>query len=89
VARQVAGGDADWLEAIDREPSPPQAAMLAELVDQLLEGLRPPHREVIELSLLGYTTLEISERVRRSERTVWRVREDVRQRLHRLIDDEV
>src|SRR4051812_30238633 len=55
TARLGEAGAEDWLGAIDREPSPPQAAMLAELVDQLLEGLRPPHREIVEMCLLGYT----------------------------------
>jgi len=38
----------------------------------------------LELSLQGYTTREISERLGRAERTVRLLREGVRHRLERL-----
>src|SRR5262249_7517072 len=78
--RAVAG------EAVDRDPTPPEGVMLADLVQRLLEGLDPTERGIMELTLEGYTAREVSERLGRSERSVWRVREGVRERLRRLID---
>jgi RNA polymerase sigma-70 factor (ECF subfamily) len=73
-----------WWEAIDREPSPLEAAMLTETLEQLLGHLGRPEREIVELSLQGHTTSEIAARLGRSRRTVRRVRERVKDYLLRL-----
>jgi RNA polymerase sigma-70 factor (ECF subfamily) len=78
-----AEGSAFWEEAISREPTPVEAALLSEVVDQLLASLDEDERPVLELSLQGYTTQEISQRLDRPERTVRRLRERVRERLER------
>jgi len=78
TSRDVDGSGAAWWEAIDREPTPVEAAMLTETVEQLLEDLGRPEREIVELSLQGHTTPEIAARLGRSRRTVRRVRERVR-----------
>lgn len=85
AAREVAGPPAGscW-EPIDREPSPVDAAILAETVEQLLTGLDEDERPVIELSLQGYTVQEISQQLGRAERTVRRLRERVKKRLERM-----
>jgi RNA polymerase sigma-70 factor (ECF subfamily) len=72
-----------WLEALSREPTPPEAALLNEAVEQLLAGLDEDERQIVELSLQGHTTQEISERLGQPERTVRRMRERVRNRLER------
>jgi RNA polymerase sigma-70 factor (ECF subfamily) len=88
VAREAANDPLDdlepWREVIDREPTPEQAAVLAETLEQTLAGLAPPERPIVELSLQGYSTREVSERLGRAERSVRRVRERVRQRLERI-----
>jgi RNA polymerase sigma-70 factor (ECF subfamily) len=89
AAREVsapAGGEdaTPWPEPLGREPTPLEAAELSETVDRLLAGLDEDERPVVELSLQGYTTQEISERLDRPERTVRRLRERVRERLERL-----
>src|SRR5262249_18828209 len=73
-----------WREAVSREPTPEQAAVLAETVEQVLTGLDADERYIIELSLQGYTTQEISEQLGRAERSVRRLRERVRKQLERL-----
>jgi RNA polymerase sigma-70 factor (ECF subfamily) len=87
LAREAGSATADdaetWREAIDREPTPEQAAVLAETVEQMLAGLAPPERPIVELSLQGFTTREVSERLGRAERSVRRVRERVRERLEK------
>jgi RNA polymerase sigma-70 factor, ECF subfamily len=75
---------ASWLEPFGREPTPVEAAVLSETVEQLLAGLDEEDRPIFELSLQGYTTREISERLGRAERTVRLLREGVRHRLERL-----
>ena len=78
------GSGTSWWEAIDREPTPVEAAMLTETVEQLLVDLGGPEREIVELSLQGHTTPEIAARLGRSRRTVRRVRERVRDYLLQL-----
>jgi len=72
------------LEPFGREPTPLEAAVLSETVGQLLAGLDEEERPVLELSLQGYTTREVSERLGRAERTVRLLREGVRHRLERM-----
>jgi len=73
-----------WLEAVGREPTPEQAAVLAETVEQLLRGLEGDERSVVEMSLQGYSTQEISDSLCRAERSVRRLRERVRKQLLEL-----
>jgi RNA polymerase sigma-70 factor (ECF subfamily) len=82
--------DADsWLEPFGREPTPLEAAVLSETVEQLLAGLDKDERPVLELSLQGHTTREISERLGRAERTVRLLREGIRHRLERMQRDSI
>jgi RNA polymerase sigma-70 factor (ECF subfamily) len=87
AAREVSPprGDeaAPWLEPFGREPTPLEAAVLSETVEQLLAELAEDERQIVELSLQGCTTQEISQQLGQPERTVRRVRERVRHRLER------
>jgi len=73
-----------WRDAAGREPTPDEAAVLAETVEQVLRGLDGDERNVVELSLQGYTTQEISVSLGRAERSVRRLRERTRKRLLEL-----
>jgi RNA polymerase sigma-70 factor, ECF subfamily len=73
-----------WQDAVGREPTPEQAAVLAETVEQLLQGLDADERPIIELSLQGCSTQEISTQLGRAERSVRRLRERVRKQLERI-----
>lgn len=86
AAASSSRGAAGW-DMVDRRPTPPEAVMLAETVADLLRGLDPADRQVVELSLQGYTVVEIGERLGRGERTVWRVRERLRRKLGRLLGE--
>lgn len=71
--------------ALDREPSPDEAAALAETVEALFRSIDDPdERAILELSLQGHTATEISEQLGRAERSVRRLRERVRKRLERM-----
>ncbi len=73
-----------WLVALDREPRPEEAVILAETVDLLFRDLSAHERPILELSLQGFTAPEISVRLGRAERTVRRLRERIRLRLESL-----
>ena len=72
-----------WREALSREPTPDQAAVLAEIVEGLLSRWTPMNVQMVELSLQGFSTQEISEQTGRAERSVRRLRERVRKYLER------
>jgi RNA polymerase sigma-70 factor (ECF subfamily) len=73
-----------WRDLAGREPTPEQAAVLAETVEKLLSGLDQHERPIVELSLQGYSTQEISTMLGRAERSVRRLRERVRLVLEAL-----
>lgn len=82
VHAQPAGDSgAAWFAAAGREPTPDEAVALAETVEELLRSLSGDERGIIELSLQGYTTQEISQQLGRAERSVRRLRERVRKQL--------
>jgi RNA polymerase sigma-70 factor, ECF subfamily len=84
VAQPGTSGTEPWWEAVAREPRPEEAAVLAETVEMLLRGLDTEERPILEMSLQGYTTQEISVRLDRPERSVRRLRERVKKQLQRL-----
>jgi DNA-directed RNA polymerase specialized sigma24 family protein len=71
---------AGW-EAVAQDPTPSQAAALAETVENLMRSLLPRERQILELSLQGASIDEIRNEAQCSERTVRRVMEHVRLRL--------
>lgn len=64
-------------------PSPLDVVVLIDEVEQLMAGLDPLKRRMLELRLQGYTLDEIAEASHCSQRTVRRVLEDVKQQLER------
>jgi RNA polymerase sigma-70 factor (ECF subfamily) len=89
AAREVsASAPTSHLAILSREPTPDEAIELSETVDRLLCGLDEHERPVVEMSLQGYSTREISEKLDRAERTVRLLRERVRKRLERMHQEE-
>lgn len=72
-----------WIETPGREPTPDEAMALAETVEELLGGLQGKERTIVELCLQGYSTQEISQQTGRAERSVRRLREQLRRELER------
>jgi RNA polymerase sigma-70 factor (ECF subfamily) len=91
VSREVAGGaddeevEASWA-GIARDPTPDEAAVLADTVEQIVQGLKERERRIFELRLEGHSTVEISAQVGRSEHTVNWVLRRIRKRLQQLRD---
>jgi RNA polymerase sigma-70 factor (ECF subfamily) len=87
VRREVplAAAEAAPLPAIaDREPTPEEAVVLAETVEQLLQGFRERERAIVALTLQGFAVAEVSAQLGCSERKVYRVLERVREELLRM-----
>jgi RNA polymerase sigma-70 factor (ECF subfamily) len=76
-----------WAGLAD-DPTPSEAAILTDTLEQLMAGLEARDRDIVTLQLQGYTIPEISAQVHRSERTVSRVLERVRKRLGRMLASE-
>jgi RNA polymerase sigma-70 factor (ECF subfamily) len=87
AASAAADGAPAWVEAIGREPTPDEAVVLAETVEGLLGRLDSEERTMVEMSLQGFSTQEISEQTGRAERSVRRLRERVRKYLERQQTD--
>jgi RNA polymerase sigma-70 factor (ECF subfamily) len=84
AAQPGSAGSEPWWEAIAREPSPEEAVVLAETVEQLVRDLDADERPILEKSLQGYTTQEICQELNLPERSVRRLRERIRKRLERM-----
>lgn len=77
----------DW-GISDDEPTPSEAAMLTETIERLMKFLQGRHREILALSLQGYSAPEISAQVSCTERTVYRVLDRVKEWLESTRVDE-
>ena len=85
-AEVPAGADADgapvW-QAVAREPTPEEAAILTETVEQLLRETAGRERAIVTLALQGNSVAEIAGQVGRTRRTVQRVLARVKEQLER------
>jgi RNA polymerase sigma-70 factor (ECF subfamily) len=70
-------------EALAREPTPVEAAILAETLERLLDGLEDHQKQIVQLSLEGAAPADIGPQVGVTQRTVQRVLKGVRERLER------
>jgi len=66
---------------LTQEPSPIEAVALTEELERLLRDLDPVQQRMLELRLQGYHLDEIAAQTERSERTVRRVLEKLKQQL--------
>lgn len=60
-------------EAVWQGPQPEHAAVLQEMLDEMMRDLDQRRREIVMMRLQGFTVPEISEKVGRSERSVFRI----------------
>jgi len=71
----------------DREPTPDEAAMLAETIDELLKEFKGRTLQILLLLWADYSAREISFRIGCTERTVHRIYGHVKQWLARRADE--
>jgi RNA polymerase sigma-70 factor (ECF subfamily) len=74
-------------QMLARGPSPAEAAALADTLERLITGLEPLQVRMIELRLEGHSLQEIAVAVQRSERTVRRVLDRVKEWLRQECDE--
>ena len=72
---------ASSFEAVAREPSPSEAALLTETLERIMEQLDEREQHILSLRLQGYSTAEIAPQVQRTDRTVRLVLERIRKLL--------
>ncbi len=79
------------LAALAREPSPVEAIALTDQVEQLMRGLQPVERHILQLRLQGYQLDEIAQQSDRGERTVRRTLERIKGMLEQWqkVDDSL
>lgn len=79
--------DQTWknMDAVARDPAPDEQLLLLEDIDHLTEGLDEHQKRMVELRLLGYQLDEIAQATERSERTVRRVMDKVKERLEQMV----
>jgi RNA polymerase sigma-70 factor (ECF subfamily) len=93
VRREAPGGgddsavDPHFIEAIADEPTPEEAALLAETTEEIMRRLQSDkERQILELSLQGHSVPEISAKVGHYERGVERVRAKVKKLLEAMLE---
>lgn len=72
-------------QALARDPSPEQAAALADEVAQMMNGLTPVYRKILQLRLQGQSAEETAREAKCAERTVHRAMEIARRRLQQQL----
>ncbi len=88
MSRELVGSDANRLMSLipDRSPTPEEAAIFSETVEQLFGATEAGDRPIVEQILMGYNSEEIAGRCDCSLRTVGRVRQRARRRLLRRLE---
>ncbi len=71
----------DVLAAVSREPTPEQAAVLTETLEGVMANLSHVQRVILSLHLQGLSVGEIGQSINRTERTVRRILQHVRDEL--------
>jgi RNA polymerase sigma factor (sigma-70 family) len=79
--QQATESSSNPCEALAREPTPVEAALLAETLERLLSGLEDHQKRIVQLSLEGEGPAAIGVQVGVTQRTVQRVLKGVRERL--------
>jgi hypothetical protein len=75
-------------EPSDRDPTPAEAALLVEMVEETLRGLSARQRDIVRRGLLGDPDPEIAAQVGRTEYTVAQLRTEYAARLQGEHDRE-
>ena len=73
---------------ISREPGPQDAAIVEELLGELTRNLTETQQQILQLKLMGFTNVEVSEQLNRSERTVYRLLGQLRSRMQKIASED-
>jgi RNA polymerase sigma-70 factor (ECF subfamily) len=75
-------------DALAREPTPTEEALLADELERVKQEFEPVHQEIIDLCLLGRNNAEIAADTARSEATVRRVVAKFEKQLARALGEK-
>ncbi|QDT44943.1 RNA polymerase sigma factor [Gimesia alba] len=75
----------EW-QMISNEPTPEQAALLTELLEEIMSSLDPQGQTIFMMRLQGFSEREICEEIARSERTVRRTLNRIRSQLSNAME---
>ncbi len=75
----------EFPQLIAELPTPAEAVEVVEELDHVMNRLPPLERRVLELRLEGYSSTEIADRIHRSDRTVRRAMEKLRDEFQRRL----
>lgn len=78
-------GETSGFQAAAPDPTPAEAAMLTDTVQELMARLEPVDQQILTMRLQGHTTAEIAAAVSKSERTVFRVLDGIRDHVRQLV----
>lgn len=88
VAAEVASTESDWLpDALAEGPSPSEALIFVETVEQITKDLPPKHREILALRMAGNARTEIARITGLSRQTIYRVLQLIEQRITEIHED--
>jgi RNA polymerase sigma factor (sigma-70 family) len=88
-AEENRADDLDWPAVVARDPTPAEAAMVTDEIENLMSALSPSDREILTLRLQGEQHAAIAAAVDCSERTVRRSLQRIRKRYVDSHDGEV
>ncbi|MCH8923647.1 MAG: sigma-70 family RNA polymerase sigma factor [Planctomycetes bacterium] len=75
----------EGLDPLERDPSPDDAAVVKDLIDQLLSPFSGRRRQIVELILQGEPVKSIAEQVGTTERTIYNTRLAAATTLEKLL----
>jgi RNA polymerase sigma-70 factor (ECF subfamily) len=78
-------GETSGIQAAAPDPTPAEAAVVTDTLRELMARLDPTDQQILTLRLQGHTTAEIATAVGKSERTVFRVLDGIRDHVRRLV----
>ena len=81
-------GDTSGFQATAPDPTPAEAAMVSDTLQELMKGLDPSDQQILTMRLQGHTTAEIADEVGLSERTVFRVLDTIKDRVRKLVKED-
>lgn len=70
------------------DPTPSQAAVLAEVIENVLDGLEPVDSEIFQLRLQGHTQAEIAKKLELKRGVVRYKLDRIKDRLSRLLETD-